>query len=61
MLTSREKEVYKLKEKGLRQEDIAIKLKISQPAVSKFYTNALKKIKEAKEILSFTKEVKHGK
>lgn len=61
MLTQREMDVYKLKQKGLRQEDIARKLSISQPAISKFYNNALKKITEAKEILNFIKEVKNVK
>lgn len=55
MLTEREKEVYCLKKKGLLQENIALKLKITQPAVSGFYNNTLKKIKEANEILDFVK------
>lgn len=53
MLTQREKQVYELKLKGLTQLEISSKLKISQPAVSQFYKNALRKINEAKEILAF--------
>jgi transcriptional regulator len=57
MLTDKEIEVLKLKGKGLTQSEIAEKLKISQPAVSSFYHNALRKIREAKEILEIKKEV----
>lgn len=55
LLTQREKEVYLLKQKGMLQLDIAKKLNISQPAVSGFYNNAIKKISEAKEIIAFVK------
>ena len=58
MLTKKEKRILELRKKGLRQEQIAIKLKISQPAVSAFENNALRKIKEAKSILEFVKELK---
>ena len=58
MLTKKEKCILELRKKGLRQEQIAIKLKISQPAVSAFENNALRKIKEAKSILEFVKELK---
>ena len=57
MLTEKEVEVLKLKEKKLTQQEIAKKLKISQPAVSSFYNNALKKIKDAEEILRIKKEL----
>lgn len=57
MLTAREIEVLKLKKKGLTQLEISSQLKISQPAVSRFYTNALKKIRESKEIVSLAKEL----
>ena len=51
MLTEKEIEVLKLKKKGLTQIEISKHLKISQPAVSNFYNNALRKIGEAKEII----------
>jgi transcriptional regulator len=55
MLTKKEIEVLKLKKEGLTQLNIAKKLKISQPAVSSFYNNALKKIKEADEVIKIKK------
>jgi len=58
MLTEKEIEVLKLKNKNLTQLEIAKKLNISQPAVSSFYANALKKIKEAEEVLKIKKELK---
>ncbi|MDP4039541.1 MAG: LuxR C-terminal-related transcriptional regulator [Candidatus Pacearchaeota archaeon] len=57
MLTEKEIEVLKLKKKGLTQLEIAKKLKISQPAVSSFYNNALKKIKDAEEVLKLKREL----
>jgi hypothetical protein len=57
MLTHKQVEVLKLKRKGLTQLEIAKKLKISQPAVSSFYNNALKKIQDAKQILKIKKEL----
>ncbi len=57
MLTEKEIEVLKLKESGLTQLEIAKKLKISQPAVSDFYNNALWKIKDAEETLRLKKEL----
>ena len=63
MLTEKEKEVLRLKNKDFTQLGIAKKLRISQPAVSKFYNNALWKIKDAEEIIKLKKElgVKAGK
>ena len=58
MLTKKEIEVLKLKKQGFIQLDIAKKLKISQPAVSNFYNNALKKIKDAEEVIVVKKELK---
>jgi transcriptional regulator len=58
MLTEKEIQVVKLKKEGLTQKDIARKLKISQPAVSSFYNNALFKIKDAEEVLKLKKELK---
>ena len=50
MITERELEILELSKK-LNQLEISKKLKISQPAVSKIYNNALRKIKDAKETL----------
>jgi len=58
MLTEKEVEVLKLKQEGLTQKEIAKKLKISQPAVSNFYNNALWKIQDAKKIIQLKKELK---
>ena len=57
MLTPKEKEVLRLKKKGLRQLQIAAQLNISQPAVSNFYRNAMRKVREAKKVLEFAKEI----
>jgi transcriptional regulator len=57
MLTEKEIEVLKLNKQGFTQIEIAKKLKITQPAVSNFYKNALKKISEAEEILKIKKEL----
>lgn len=57
MLTEKEIEVLKLKKQDLTQLEIAKRLKISQPAVSSFYNNALNKIKDAEEILKIKKEL----
>jgi len=57
MLTQKEIEVLKLKKKGLTQLKIAEKLNISQPSVSSFYNNALKKINDAEEVLKLKKEL----
>jgi transcriptional regulator len=58
MLTNKEIDVLKLKKQGLTQLEIAKKIKVSQPAVSNFYKNALSKIKDAQEILKLKKELK---
>ena len=58
MLTQKQIDVLKLKRNGLTQLEIAKKLKVSQPAVSSFYNNALKKIQDAKQILKIKKELK---
>lgn len=60
MLTEKEIEVTKLKKQGFTQIEIAKKLKISQPAVSDFYNNALWKLKDAEEVLKLKKELKIG-
>jgi transcriptional regulator len=57
MLTKREIQVLKLKKEGMTQIEIAKKLNISQPAVSSFYNNALKKIKDVERILKLKKEL----
>jgi len=58
MLTEKEIEVLKLKGKGFNQIEIARKLKISQPAVSGFYKNALNKINQAEEVIKIKKELR---
>jgi transcriptional regulator len=58
MLTEKELRVLKLKQKGLTQLDIAKELKISQPAISKFYNNALWKMQDAEEVIKLKKELK---
>ena len=58
MITEKEIEVLKLKRSGLKQAEIAKKLKISQPAVSNFYNNALNKIKQAEQVMKIKKELK---
>jgi HTH-type transcriptional regulator, fmd operon transcriptional regulator len=57
MITDKEIEILKLKKKGLTQLQIAKKLKISQPAVSSFYNNAIRKIRDAEEILKLKEEL----
>ena len=57
MLTKKEKQILELRKKGLKQKEIASKLKISQPAVSAFENNALKKIRNAKKIMEFAKKL----
>jgi transcriptional regulator len=57
LITEKEVEVLKLKKKGFTQQEIAKKLKISQPAVSNFYKKAIKKIHEAELILKLKKEL----
>ena len=51
MLTKKERQILELRKKGMKQEDIASRLRISQPAVSSFERNALKKIREAKQVV----------
>ena len=58
MLTKKEIEVLKLVKKGHTQIEISKNLKISQPAVSGLYNNALKKIKDSKEVLRTAKELR---
>ncbi len=57
MLTEKEIAVLELKLKDFTQLEIAKKLRISQPAVSKFYNNALAKIKDAEQVLRLKKEL----
>jgi transcriptional regulator len=57
MLTEKEIEVITLKKKGMTQIEISKKMKISQPAVSHFYSSAVKKIKESQEILDIAKKL----
>lgn len=57
MLTEKEYKVLKRRRRGESQAAIAKALKISQAAVSKFETNAHKKILAAHEILDLCKEL----
>ncbi|MDD5700050.1 MAG: LuxR C-terminal-related transcriptional regulator [Candidatus Nanoarchaeia archaeon] len=58
MLTGKEISVLELKKKGLKQTEIAKKMKISQPAVSNFYNNAMDKIRQAEQIIRIKKELR---
>ncbi len=58
MLTKKEIGVLKLRKKGLTQQEIAKILKISQPAVSGFYNNSLKKIREARKVSEIAEKLK---
>lgn len=57
MLTKREIEIITLRKKGLTQENISKKLKLSQPAVSKFESNVKKKIKDTTETIKIFKKM----
>ena len=57
MLTKKEKQILELRKKGLKQSQISFKLKISQPAVSAFETNAIRKIGNAKKIVEYAKKL----
>ena len=57
MITTREKQVLELRKQGLKQNEIAAKLKISQPAVSGFLSNALRKIRDSKKTMELVKQL----
>ena len=57
MLTKKEMQVLELRKKGMKQVEIASKLKISQPAVSAFESNAIRKIRDAKKAIDFVKNL----
>ena len=57
MLTKKEIQILELRKKGLKQSEIASKLKISQPAVSAFESNAMRKIRSAKKLLDIVKKL----
>lgn len=57
MLTHKEIEMLVLRKKGLKQVEIASKLHISQSAVSKFESNAKRKIQESLEIVKIAKSL----
>ena len=57
MLTNREIEILKLRKSRLKQKEIAKKLNLSQPAVSKFENNAKRKLKDALETIKIAKEL----
>ena len=55
MLTKKEKQILEFRKKGIKQSEIASKLKISQPAVSAFESNAIRKIRDARMLIEFVK------
>ena len=57
MLTVKERQVLELRKKGMKQNEIAAKLKISQPAVSAFESNAIRKIRTAKRVMDFVRKL----
>ena len=57
MLTKKEIQILELRKKGMKQSEVASKLKISQPAVSAFESNALRKIRSAKKLLDIVKKL----
>ena len=57
MLTDREQEVLRLRQKDLTQEEVAQELGISQAAVSSFENNAKRKIADARETLSLAEQL----
>ena len=57
MLTEREIQILKLRKEGIKQNEIARKLKLSQPAISGFERNASRKIKDACDILDIIKRI----
>lgn len=57
MLTEKEIEVIRLNKKSFSQIEIAKRLNISQPAVSKFYNNAFRKIADAENVIKLKKEL----
>jgi len=56
MLTKREIEILEYIKIGLKQKVIANKLKLSQPAISKFQRNIKRKYKESLDTLKIIKE-----
>jgi len=57
MITKKEKQILELRKKGLKQNEISSKLKISQPAVSSFVNNSLNKIRNAKKTMEFVEKL----
>jgi len=60
MLTEKELQVLQRRARGESQQEIARALKISQAAISKFETNAHRKILEAQQLLKATQEIGIG-
>jgi len=56
-LTKRELEILELRNRRLTQQQIAKRLKITQPAISRMERNAHKKIKDAVETLNLIKKM----
>jgi transcriptional regulator len=57
MLTDKEIQVLEIRAKKLTQIEVSKKLGISQAAVSHFEKNALRKIKEAEQVVEIAKKL----
>ena len=57
MLTKKERRVLELRKNGLKQREIASKIKISQPAVSLFEKSISRKIRSSIKTLELIKEL----
>jgi len=57
MLTKREIEIFSLRREGLTQKEIAKKLKLSQPAISKFENNIKKKTNDSLETINILRKM----
>ena len=57
MITKKEIKIIKLRKSGFKQKEIAKKLKISQPAISKFEKNVQKKIIDSINVIKLSKEL----
>ncbi len=60
MLTEKEIAVMELRKKGLKQTEVAEKLKITQAAVSRFEKNAMAKLADAQKLIELAKKLRIG-
>jgi len=61
MLTSRERRILELCKQGLSDYKIARELDVDPPSITASRKNALKKLKEAEEELTWARELGYGK